>query len=122
MKKIIRVFIAFICVFAITSIARAQNSKLDGPFLMKRVIKVYGDCEMCKSRIEKAAKKSPGVTYAHWDADTQQLLVEYNRSRTNPEKIQQVIAARGYDTEKVKASNQAGVNQPDCCRHGAGGN
>ena len=121
MKKIIRVFIAFICVFAITSIARAQNSKLDGPFLMKRVIKVYGDCEMCKSRIEKAAKKSPGVTYAHWDADTQQLVVEYNRTKTNPEKIQQAIAVRGHDTEKFKAAEKAYAEMPDCCHYRTGG-
>lgn len=106
----IRIFIALICVFAITSVARAQNYKLDGPFLTKRVIKVYGTSDGCKTRIEKAAKSTPGVTYAHWDSDTQQLLVEYNRSKTNPEKIQQTIAARGYDTEKVKAGHQTGCN------------
>jgi len=121
MKKI-RIFIAFICVFAFVSIARAQNSKLDGPFLTKRVIRVYGSCDGCKTRIEKAAKQTPGVTYAHWDVDTQQLLVEYNRAKTNPDKIQQVIAARGYDTEKVKAGNQAGAKRTDSCHCGAGGN
>jgi copper chaperone CopZ len=104
MKKI-RIFIAFICVFVTASVASAQNSKLDGPFLTKRVIKVYG-CDLCKTRIEKAARQAPGVTYANWDVDTQQLLVEYNRCRTNPEKIQQVIAAWGYDTEKFKAGGK----------------
>ena len=102
-----RVLIAIICLFAFTSISHAQNSKLDGPFLKKSVIKVYGDCELCKTRIEKTARKIPGVRFASWDFDSQKLLVEYIRTRTNPEKIQQAIAASGCDAA--------------CCCHGARG-
>lgn len=92
----IRIFIAFICIFAMTSVASAQNYnyKLDRPFLTKRVIKVSGVCDGCQTRIERSARSVTGVTYAHWDANKQELLVEYNRTRTNPEKIQQVIAAK----------------------------
>jgi len=116
----IRIFIAFICVFAVTSVARAQNSKLDGPFLKKKVIKVYGACDACQGRIERTARRAPGVTYAHWDPDTQKLLVEYNRTKTDPEKIQQAVAAGGYDTEAYKASGLAAVDSSGCC-HRRGG-
>jgi copper chaperone CopZ len=117
-----RVFIVLICLFTFTSIAQAQNSKLDGPFITKRVIKVYGDCEQCKSAIEKTAKRIPGVTFAHWDADSRQLLVEYNRTKTNPEKIQQVIAAGGHDTDKFRATDKTyAETRTGCCCHGGGG-
>ena len=114
-----KIFIVIISLFVFTSIARAQNSKLDGPFITKRVIKVYGICEQSRFSIEKAAKRTPGVTFARWDTDSQQLLVEYDRARTNPEKIQQMVAAGGYDTDKFKAA----VVCDTCCRccHGAGG-
>ncbi|MBN8851306.1 MAG: hypothetical protein BGO55_09605 [Sphingobacteriales bacterium 50-39] len=114
-----KIFIVLISLFVFASIARAQNSKLDGPFITKRVIKVYGDCEQCKSSIEKTAKRTPGVTFAHWDADSQQLLVEYNRARTNPEKIQQTVAAGGYDTDGFKATRSHDTCRR-CC-HGGGG-
>lgn len=107
----------FLCA---TSFAKAQNYKLDGPFLVKKTIKVYGDCEMCKQRIERAAKATPGVRYAHWDMDSQTMLVEYLRTRTNPEKIQQMIAARGHDTEKYEAVDTSYTRLPDCCHYRAG--
>jgi copper chaperone CopZ len=116
----IRIFIAFICVFAVTSVARAQNAKLDGPFLKKKVIKVYGACDECKGRIERTARRTPGVTYAHWDPDTQKLLVEYNRTKTNPGKIQQAVAAGGHDTEAHKATGLVSTDSSGCCHHRAG--
>lgn len=32
-------------------------------------IKVWGNCEMCQTTIEKAAKKVKGVVKAKWDVD-----------------------------------------------------
>lgn len=112
----IRISLAFLFI-ALSSMAKAQNQKLDGPFLVKKVIKVYGVCDMCKGRIEKIAKKVPGVTYAHWDADAQTLLVQFLRTRTNPNKIQESIAAGGHDTEKVKAEDAVYEALPDCCHY-----
>jgi len=115
-----RIFIASLCLVAITTVARAQNAKLDGPFLVKKVIKVYGTCDECKGRIEKTARRTPGVTYAHWDADAQKLLVEYNRTKTSPEKIQQAIAAGGHDTEAHKTPGLASADSSACCHHRTG--
>jgi Cu(I)/Ag(I) efflux system membrane fusion protein len=120
--KPIRIFSAIMLFLCATSFANAQNYKLDGPFLVKKTIKVYGDCEMCKHRIERAAKATPGVRYAHWDMDSQTLLVEYLRTRTNPEKIQRMIAARGHDTEKYEAVDTSYTKLPDCCHYRTAGN
>jgi mercuric ion binding protein len=40
-------------------------------------VKVYGNCEMCKSRIEKALTVD-GVKKADWDVDTKMLTVTYD--------------------------------------------
>ena len=36
-------------------------------------IEVKGNCEMCESRIEKAAKEIDGVSKADWDKTTKKL-------------------------------------------------
>ena len=61
---------------------------------------------MCKAKIEKAAK-STGVKEASWDADKKILTVKYSSASTNAAKIQQAVAAVGYDTRDVKATDEA---------------
>jgi hypothetical protein len=103
--------IASLLLFALFSFATvfAQSAK-------QTTIKVWGNCGMCKTKIEKAAK-SAGASYASWNEDTKQLKVKYTASKTNPLKIQQAIAAVGYDTEKVKADDAAYDNLHGCCKY-----
>ncbi|MET0394692.1 MAG: cation transporter, partial [Chitinophagaceae bacterium] len=79
-------------------------------------IPVSGNCGMCKSTIEKSAKKA-GASEAAWDAATQVLTVTYNSSSSDAAKIQQSIAAAGYDTRDVKASDAAYNKLHDCCKY-----
>lgn len=79
-------------------------------------IPVAGNCGMCKSTIEKAAKKA-GATQAAWDATAQTLTVSYNSSSSNAAKIQQGIAAAGYDTRDFKASDEAYNKLHGCCKY-----
>ena len=79
-------------------------------------IKVSGECGMCKSKIEKAAK-SAGATYALWDVNAKELTVKYNSTSANSAKIQQSVAAAGYDTEKVKATDEAYNKLHSCCQY-----
>jgi hypothetical protein len=55
--------------------------------------KVYGECEMCKSRIEKAAKVD-GVTSAIWDKETKILKVEFLPSKVKVEKVSTRISQK----------------------------
>jgi len=78
-------------------------------------IKVSGNCEMCKERIETAAKSVAGVTTAEWSAETKQLHVSFDGTKTSSDAIQKAIAKAGHDTEKYKAPDDVYKALPDCC-------
>ncbi|MFU8842338.1 MAG: heavy-metal-associated domain-containing protein [Bacteroidales bacterium] len=78
--------------------------------------KVYGNCGMCKARIEKAAK-TDGVTSAVWDKDTKILKVKYQPSKIRVATIHKNIAEAGHDTEKEKASDETYNSLPACCHY-----
>lgn len=50
---------------------------------------VKGSCDMCKERIEKAAKGVNGVLSAHWDKDTQMIHLQVRSPKDLPESDQQ---------------------------------
>ena len=77
--------------------------------------KVSGECEMCKDRIETAAKTVSGVKSAEWFAEKQMLHVEFDGDKTNSDAIQKAIAAVGHDTENFKAPEDVYKELPECC-------
>ena len=79
-------------------------------------IKVWGNCESCKTRIEKAAKIQ-GVSKATWDKNTKMLTLSYDPSVVKSDDIQKKIASVGHDTEKFKADDKAYNNLPGCCQY-----
>jgi periplasmic mercuric ion binding protein len=79
-------------------------------------IKVWGNCNMCKARIEKAAKLG-GVSNAEWNKDTKILTVVFNAAEVKSEDIQKSIAAAGYDTGKFKATDANYDALPGCCKY-----
>lgn len=78
--------------------------------------KVSGNCGMCKSTIEKAAKEA-GAKSATWDADTKDLTVTYKSSTTNTAKIQEKIASVGYDNVGATASTESYNKLHGCCKY-----
>ncbi len=79
-------------------------------------IKVWGNCDMCKSRIENAANVE-GVSKAVWNVKTKMLTLVYNPTKVKSDDIQKKIAAVGHDTEKFKASNNTYKSLPGCCQY-----
>ena len=79
-------------------------------------LKVSGNCESCKARIEKAAKLD-GVLKAEWDIPGKMIAVTYDPSKTNLDEICKKIAAAGHDNEKVKADQKAYAGLPGCCKY-----
>lgn len=79
-------------------------------------IKVLGSCDMCKARIEKAAKID-GVNKAEWNKETKILTLVYNPSVTTGEAVQKKIAAAGHDTEKFRADDKVYNSLPACCHY-----
>jgi copper chaperone CopZ len=117
--KAIKALFAFAIAITITSIASAQtyNYKLDGPFSAVKTFKVNGTCEMCKHRIENSIKSLPGVWSAYWDVDSKTIVVKYDRSKTNSDKIEMVAANAGHDTDKYKAREEVFTKLPECCHY-----
>ena len=77
--------------------------------------KVSGNCEMCKDRIETAAKSVSGVSLAEWSSETKRLHVQFDGVKTNSDAVQKVIAKVGHDTEKYKAPDDVYKELPECC-------
>jgi mercuric transport protein len=82
--------------------------------------KVSGNCGMCESRIETAAKDVDGVTSADWDKKTKKIVVTYDDTKTSLEAIHKAIANAGYDTEKEKADEKTYNDLPKCCQYTRG--
>lgn len=76
---------------------------------------VAGNCDLCKERIEKAAKSVAGVTNAEWSAETQQLHLSFQSTKTTVVQVAKAIAAAGHDTEKFKAPDSVYKTLPECC-------
>ncbi|HBX45240.1 efflux RND transporter periplasmic adaptor subunit [Limibacterium fermenti] len=81
------------------------------------MITAQGLCEMCKDRIEKAAKSVKGVSLASWDLSTKQLHLHFDPRQTDADKIAQAVAKAGHDTDKYKADKKVYDALPDCCKY-----
>lgn len=92
------------------------DSKMEMASTKAETIKVSGNCEMCKARIEKAAKLD-GVSKANWDTKTKMLSLGYDPSKVNSDDIQKKIAAVGHDTQKYKADDKAYAKLHACCQY-----
>jgi Cu(I)/Ag(I) efflux system membrane fusion protein len=80
-----------------------------------QMIKVSGNCDMCKERIETAARSVPGVASAEWSTETKLLHLSFDGGKTNIDAIQKAIAKAGHDTEKFKAPDNIYKELPECC-------
>lgn len=79
------------------------------------MLKVSGNCEMCKSRIEKAAKSVNGVISANWDVDAKVIHLDFDATVASKAKISKAIANVGHDTELDKAPKAIYDDLPSCC-------
>lgn len=107
--------LSFIAVLFIGSLFSNQ-SKAQAQSNQKDSIKVWGNCGMCKKKIEKAAK-SAGAETAAWNVDTHMLALEFTTDKTNTMKIQEAIAKVGYDTQDVNGDDKAYNNLSGCCQY-----
>lgn len=109
--KTLKIIIVAVLTIVITSSAYPQSSTSK-----TETIKVSGNCDMCKARIEKAAKVD-GVTKAEWNKATKLLAVTFDPAKTNTDAIGKEVAAAGHDTEKIKAEAKAYDKLPGCCKY-----
>ena len=106
--KTLRLFSLAALLVAFSMAANAQKKT--------ETFNVSGNCGMCKSNIEKAAKDA-GAKEATWDVDTKILTVVYKSSSTNTAKIQEKIASAGYDNAGASATNESYDKLHACCKY-----
>lgn len=99
-----------VCMFLIGTMAVFAQTKTEK-------FKVYGNCGMCQTRIEKAAKSVEGVSKAKWNSDNAMLSVSYDASKVKVEDIHKAVAKVGHDTDLEKANDEVYSNLPGCCKY-----
>ncbi|RYY81152.1 MAG: copper chaperone [Chitinophagaceae bacterium] len=109
--KYVLSFLAVILLLFVTNSTFAQAKK--------ETIKVAGECGMCQKTIETAAKKG-GASFASWNVDSKLLTVRYDAKKTSTTRIEQAVAAAGYDTPEVKATEEAYNKLHACCQYERG--
>ncbi len=109
-KKII---IAASIILVVANSGFAQNSKVT------KTIQVSGNCEMCKTTIEEAVWVK-GVKKGRWDLKTKVLNITFDSLKISENEIHKLIAAEGYDTEKLKAADSVYNKLPECCLYRTG--
>jgi copper chaperone CopZ len=100
-------FITFISLISFSAI-NAQSK------IVTANIKVYGNCTMCKKRIETALDHK-GIKKAEWSPKTKELQIVYNSAKISEQQIHELIASAGHDTDKVKAKDEVYGSLPFCC-------
>ena len=101
---------------SIVALSLLLSNILFAQTINKASFMVKGNCAMCKERIETTAIKN-GANSARWSAENQQLTVEYDTAKTNPDELLKKIAEAGHDNEKFSASAEIYNALPSCCHY-----
>jgi len=116
MKKTMKILIGLM--FLVVTMVNAQEQTTTTNDEAKtETFKVWGNCGMCKTTIEKATNAVEGVSKAEWDKETKMIEVSFDESKTDLHKIHKAIANSGYDTEMHKATDEAYSGLPGCCQY-----
>lgn len=102
--------IVFALFFLFSLGANAQSFK-------EETFKVYGNCSMCKTKIEKAALGTKGVMQARWNSDNELLTITYKPKKVALDNVKKNIAAIGYDTDEFRAPDEVYENLHWCCQY-----
>lgn len=111
MKHLISVFVLSLF------LAFSATAQAPAPKVATLTFKVYGNCDMCKERIEGAINELAGIKSASWSPETQLCTVVYRPKQIKEERLHQVVAAVGHDTEQVKATDKAYEALHGCCKY-----
>lgn len=107
LKKIMMTITLLLSVIVMN--AQIKNAKTE-------TVKIYGNCGMCKTKIEKAGSLK-NISKVDWNEDTKMATLTYDESKTNQDEILKRIALVGYDSEKFLAPADAYSKLPGCCQY-----
>lgn len=88
----------------------------NAPSVKEVTVHVWGNCEKCKTTIDKAAKID-GVTKADWDINSKLLTLKLDTIITSVDMVLNSVAKAGYDNEKFYADDYAYGALEECCQY-----
>jgi copper chaperone CopZ len=110
MNSLKKIMMVALTVLAITqSNAQIKNAKIE-------TVKIYGNCGMCKSKIDKAGSQK-NIAEVVWNKDTKMATLTYDAKKTNQEDILKKIALAGYDSDFFLAPEKAYSSLNGCCQY-----
>lgn len=109
MNSLNKIMMAILVLLSGVSNAQIKNAKTE-------TVKIYGNCGMCKTKIEKAGNLK-NIAQVDWNEDTKMATLTYDESKTNQDEILKRIALVGYDSEKFLAPADAYSKLPGCCQY-----
>lgn len=115
MKKL-RLFLVIIMIGAFGVTISAQTITKTSDKQKTETFKVWGKCDMCKARIEKAVNDE-GAENADWNQKTSMLTVTFNPAKTSEDALCKKLASVGHDTKKYKAPDDVYAKLPECCHY-----
>jgi len=75
-------------------------------------------CGTCKKNIEGAVKKMDGIEEVNVVVKEKIANVKFDKSKTDPSKIESVIVMAGYQANDKPADKEAYDKLDDCCKIG----
>lgn len=109
MLKMKTLLTTIILASALTTQAQINNAK-------SQLIKVDGNCEMCKATIEKSATHKK-ISKVNWNPVTKQATITYDSTKTSLDGVLKNIALSGYDNQMYLAPDDIYSKLPDCCKY-----
>ncbi|WP_310559100.1 DUF3347 domain-containing protein [Flavobacterium sp.] len=108
-KSLNTLMIVLLLVLSTTLNAQIKNAKTE-------TVKVYGNCGMCKSKIEQAGNIKK-IAKVDWNQDSSMATLTYDSKKTNQDEILKRIAIVGYDSDKFLAPDDVYNNLHGCCQY-----
>lgn len=110
MKSIFNILIVLLVVLSATSgYAQIKNTQTE-------TVKIYGNCDICKTTIEKAGNINNTASVT-WNKDSQMAELIFDSKKTNRDEILKRIALVGYDNDQFLAPDNAYAQLGDCCKY-----
>ncbi len=110
MKLASKTAVLMIILFSFTAIqAQIKNTKT-------ATVTIYGNCEMCKNRIEKAGNGN-ALFQTTWNVETKKASIVYDAKKTSLNAVLKKIALAGHDNAAFFAPNKTYNDLPECCRY-----
>lgn len=112
--KTIRSLTAIIMLISAILVGPPVKAQMD--HMKTQQVKVFGNCNVCKKKIEAAAY-SKKVSSAVWNKVSNVAILSYDSTKTTADAILKKIALAGYDNQGYLAPDAAYAKLDQCCQY-----